>query len=160
MAAGSPAKARAVYERLLQVDPRHADGHFALALLAADAGDGAVAVKHLRQALDARRQWPAAMIELAWLLAVDPSPDVRNGEEAVELAEAAQRIAPKSPRAWDALGAAYAEAGRFDVAVRAADEALSLGEAQKLDDGELSQMQFRRQLYQMGMRYRAARAQP
>ncbi len=55
---------------------------------------------------------------LAWTLATDPDPLVRNGLEAVQLAKRALAVAGSgSPAALDTLAAAYAEAGRFQDAV-------------------------------------------
>jgi len=64
---------------------------------------------------------------LAWILATDPDGRVRNGAEAVRLATAASAAAgERDPQALDVLAAAFAEAGRLDDAVRAAERALEL----------------------------------
>jgi len=58
-------------------------------------------------------------------LATCPDPKVRNGEEAVRLAEGVNRASKgRSPEALGVLAAAYAEAGRFEEAVRTAQRAL------------------------------------
>jgi TPR repeat protein len=61
--------------------------------------------------------------EFAWELAVSPDADVRNGALAVEVMETvtAERAVPAY---LDTLAAAYAEAGRFDEAVRAQQRAI------------------------------------
>jgi tetratricopeptide (TPR) repeat protein len=64
-------------------------------------------------------------------LATSPDVSVRNGAEAVELAERAMRLsAGKEPGILDTLAAAYAEAGRFPEAVQAARRALALSTQQ------------------------------
>jgi tetratricopeptide (TPR) repeat protein len=64
---------------------------------------------------------------LAWILATDPDSRVRNGADAVRLAlSASSASADTDPQALDVLAAAFAEVGRFDDAVRAAESALEL----------------------------------
>ena len=63
----------------------------------------------------------------AWLLATCPDTLVRNGAEAVELAQRAVKISDGREAAiLGTLAAAYAEAGRFPEAVVAAQKALAL----------------------------------
>jgi spermidine synthase len=64
-------------------------------------------------------------MNLAWILATDAEASVRNPEEAIALAEGANRRTGRShPRALDTLAAAYAAAGRYDEAVETAQHAL------------------------------------
>ena len=86
-------------------------------------------------------------LRLAWMLATSPEPDLRNGSEAVRLAERVYRTAGyNNPRALDVLAAAYAETGRFDEAVQKAQEALQL--AVSSGQGELGKrIQGRLKLY-------------
>src|ERR1044071_5565747 len=55
-------------------------------------GASAEAVAHYRLAIKYGNDLPLAMNNLAWMLATHPSADIRNGTEAVELAEKACRI--------------------------------------------------------------------
>jgi hypothetical protein len=67
------------------------------------------------------------MTSLAWLLSVCPAASLRNGNEAVTLAARANRLCDgKQPGPLMALGAAYAEVGRFPEAATAAGQALTL----------------------------------
>lgn len=70
---------------------------------------------------------------LAWLLATDPDATVRNGPEALTLAQAAVQLRPNDLGALHALSAAFAETGRFpeavDVATRAVNVARASGDA-------------------------------
>ena len=61
---------------------------------------------------------------------------MRNGAEAVNLAERAAQISggEQDPAILDALAAAYAEAGRFADAVQTAKRALSLATKQSQQD--------------------------
>ena len=72
------------------------------------------ALKEYRQALRLRPEWPEALNSTAWLLASAPDPAVRNGTEAVTLAEhACQLTGSTNVSMVSTLAAAYAEAGRF-----------------------------------------------
>jgi tetratricopeptide (TPR) repeat protein len=71
------------------------------------------------------------LTEAAWALATSPSASVRNGTEAVALAERAARLTGgREPAVLDAQAAAYAEVGRFRDAARVAERALALAREQ------------------------------
>ncbi len=73
----------------------------------------------------ARNQLTEGMNALAWILATSPDPDVRNGPEAVRWARTAVEREPNVQR-LDTLAAAHAEAGQFDDAVAAIEQAIDL----------------------------------
>jgi cytochrome c-type biogenesis protein CcmH/NrfG len=84
-------------------------------------------LKHFREAVRLAPDSPPALNELAWVLATSPDATLRNGPEAVPLAEHACAVTNRRNPKWLAtLAAAYAEAGRFPEAISAAQEALSL----------------------------------
>ena len=67
--------------------------------------------------------------DLAWRLATAPDASLRNGAEAVTLAQyASTRRGDEGANELDTLAAAYAEAGRFEDAVAAAERALALAQ--------------------------------
>ena len=69
--------------------------------------------------------------DTAWLLATNPNASVRNGPEAVELAQRAVRLSgDQEPAILGTLAAAFAEAGRFPEAVQTARKALDLATQQ------------------------------
>jgi Tfp pilus assembly protein PilF len=70
---------------------------------------------------------PALLNDLAWILATDQRPNLRDGAKAIRLSERAC-VLTKRQRATFVLtlAAAYAEAGRFSEAANTAGEALSL----------------------------------
>ncbi len=71
-----------------------------------------------------------AECNLAWIYATFPDSSVRNGARAVQLAEQAlQQSERRNPRIWRLAAAAYAEAGRFDDAIKAAQNGLALAQA-------------------------------
>jgi hypothetical protein len=68
-----------------------------------------------------------ALNNFAWLLAANHDPVVRNGTEAVTLAEHACKLSEyKMPVLVGTLAAAYAEAGRYAEAVTTAEKARDL----------------------------------
>ena len=76
----------------------------------------------------AQRRSPAE--RSAWMLATNPNASVRNGAEAVELAQRAVELSGgREPAILDTLAAAYAEAGRFPEAVKTAQRAAALASA-------------------------------
>ncbi len=77
----------------------------------------------------------ALLNDVAWTLATDPNASIRNGAEAVTLAErAAQVSSAKEPAILGTLAAAYAEDGRFADAVQVAERALALAAGQNKSD--------------------------
>jgi Flp pilus assembly protein TadD len=95
---------------------------------------------------------------LAWLLATCGDGSVRNGQRALELAERANRLAGgQDVRVLDTLAAAYAEAGRFEEAVRTVQAAIQLASATGRTESA-RRMQERLRLYQAGQPYREATA--
>jgi Flp pilus assembly protein TadD len=89
------------------------------------------AAAEYRQALAAKPNQLEALNKLAWLLATCPDNTVREGTEAVRVAERGCRLTEyKQAQMVGALGAAYAEAGRFTEAVAAAQRAIELARAE------------------------------
>jgi hypothetical protein len=76
-----------------------------------------------------------ALRSLAWLLATSPDPKVRNGAQAIIVAERANQLTGyEDGMALDTLAAAYAEAGRFDNAVATESRAIELARAAGKND--------------------------
>jgi len=98
----------------------------------------------------------SALLVLASLRAASPDPDLRNGAEAVQLAKracAATRF--QIPETLDVLAGAYAEAGRFDEAVRLGELTLwfaRAAERTKLVPGAAGRLE----LYRKGQPFRRA----
>jgi tetratricopeptide (TPR) repeat protein len=90
-------------------------------------GDVPNGLRHFREAVRLAPDSPLALNELAWLLATSPDAALRNGLEAVQLAEHGCTVmSRRDPMLLDTLAAAYAEAGRLPEAIGAAQEALAL----------------------------------
>jgi Flp pilus assembly protein TadD len=93
----------------------------------AAAGRWEEAIVNYREVLKIGPDHVESLNNLAWLLATCPKDSVRNGAEAVKLAQRADELFHgKNPEALDTLAAAYAEAGRFPEASATARKAIDL----------------------------------
>jgi tetratricopeptide (TPR) repeat protein len=121
--------------------------NLALALQSQNKFDEAIAP--YRQALRLKPDWPLPMNGLAWVLATHPDPAMRDPNQAIELAEQADKITNhRNPLVLNTLAAGYAAAGRFDQAVITAQKALDLASAGKnnnLADQILKKLELYRQ---------------
>jgi protein O-mannosyl-transferase len=119
------------YQKALELLPQNADAHANLGSAFLTKGRVADAIAQYREALGLAPRNVAAKTNLAWLLATSPDPTLRNGPEAVSLAEqATEASGAKTPLILRILAAAYAEAGRFSEARQTAHEALQAADDQ------------------------------
>jgi len=125
------AEAKPHLEQALREEPPDASVHAALARLASADGKPGEAVEHFREALRLAPRLASLRNDLAWLLATAADPALRSPEEAVRLAEDLDSPA-RTPSAneLDTLAVAYAAAGRYEDALRAARRALALAQPQ------------------------------
>ena len=83
------------------------------------------ALRYWQRALQRDPRHVPALLSLSWALSTHPRDRVRNGPEALALAEAALRAdRDRGPSTLDVLGAAYAEVGRFAEACTVTEEAI------------------------------------
>jgi tetratricopeptide (TPR) repeat protein len=68
---------------------------------------------------------PEVASYLAWILSTSEDDALRNGKEALELAQSALKADPNSPSFLNVLAAALAENGRFPEAIAAADRSIA-----------------------------------
>jgi tetratricopeptide (TPR) repeat protein len=109
-----------------------AQSHYNLALVLVALKRHAEAIEQYRKALELKPEWPTALNDLAWILATHPNAGLRNGGEAVRLAQkACAATGDKEPRYWGTLDAAYAEAGDFKMAKQIAEKTVELARAAK-----------------------------
>ncbi len=126
---GHGTEAAGEFQLAIQLNPRNAEAHYHLAATLAGQRKPAQAIQHYREALKILPDFAEALNNLAWILAANSDPQVRNGREAVALAErACQLTESKQPIMVGTLAAAYAEAGRFAEAVATAEKAKALAE--------------------------------
>jgi len=111
--------------------------HDMLGALLAERGDVRAAVEEYREALRLMPDDVDVMNRLAWLEATHPLASVRNGAEAVRLAERALRLTEgRNPTVLIGLAAAYAEVGRFGDACATLERAIDLAVADGARDLE------------------------
>jgi tetratricopeptide (TPR) repeat protein len=130
-AMGKPREALEEWQTSLSFNPDSIPAHHNLAGTLYALGRYSDAMAHWRAALRVEAGRVASLRLLAWALATCPDPAMRNGAEAVALAEKARRLSDASdPAVLSTLAAAYAESGRFADAAATARLALTLARQQ------------------------------
>lgn len=115
------------YETAIDLAPANPLNHKNLAIVLERAGDEAGAVAALRRGVQYCPDAPELLARLAFLLATSPADSVRDGPAAVELAKrAVAQTNRRDAQSLEALAAAFAATGRFDDAVRIADEVIRI----------------------------------
>jgi tetratricopeptide (TPR) repeat protein len=132
---GQPKEAAAQYEQAIQEKPDDAKLHYLYAVTLNTPENTPQAIDQYHRALTLNPDMVEALNNLAWILAAHPSDELRNGAEAVRLAERACELSGRrEPMLLGTLAAAYAEAGRFGEAVKTAEQARDLAAAAGLKD--------------------------
>jgi tetratricopeptide (TPR) repeat protein len=123
-------QAQAHVNTALELDPQNAEAHQILAESLFRRGRAREAILEYKAALRYHPDWESVMNNLAWLLATHPNRDIRDGPEAVRLAERACELT-SGQNIWflHTLAAAYAEAGKFTNAVNTVEAAKRLAAA-------------------------------
>ena len=115
----------------LQHDDQATETHYYYAVALSGLNRMEEAIQEYKRALALEPDNPTLLNDLAWILATDPRPALRDGRTAVQLAErACERTEHKVATMIGTLAAALAEAGRFDDAVKAAQKAHDVAVAQ------------------------------
>jgi spermidine synthase len=148
--AGRFEEARPLLARALAANRYVAKFQAGMAMTFAGLGRQEDAIRHYYNALKLEPGWRHATNDLAWILATSPDPALRDPEQAVRLLEAVRREEETLPELLDTLAAAYAAAGRFEDAVRAADQALAHA---KRESELAAEIRERRALYRSGSPY-------
>jgi tetratricopeptide (TPR) repeat protein len=132
--------------------PEDAELHLQIGMLHENTGNWKKAAESYNRALGLQPENEQYQSCLAWILATSPLDDVRNGKEAVRLAEAACRKQGQAAYFLDTLAAAQAEDGLYSEAVKTAQQALSLARA--ANDPETDNINKRLSLYMENKPYR------
>jgi tetratricopeptide (TPR) repeat protein len=120
-------EAAAQFRVALTCDPGSDSAHFGLGSVLTSQGKRDEAVTEYQAALTFNPTNAAALNDLAWIRASAPDDRLRNGAEAVKLAEQACKLTEfREPQRIGTLAAAYAEAGRFEEAVKTGEKARAL----------------------------------
>jgi tetratricopeptide (TPR) repeat protein len=116
---GDHDRAIADYSEAIHLKPDYAMAYFSRGLAYRQKGDYDKAIADYRETIRLKPDYAIAYGGLAWLLAVCPDANVRNGAMAVGYAKKTGELTEwKDPAVFELLAAAYAEAGDFDNAVK------------------------------------------
>jgi Flp pilus assembly protein TadD len=146
-----------LFRAALNGAPSDATIHFHLANSLQTIGDSTAAVRHYRESLRYRPGWPFAGNNLAWILATHEDAALRDGAEAVRLAEqSCQATGFDDVTTLATLAAAYAEAGQFEQAIATNRRAIDLLQL-KGQSESVKQLVDRQGLFESHQPYRERR---
>ena len=112
------------FRKTIQINPNFSEALDNLGVALATKGRFDEAIENYRKAIQINPNFSDALNNLAWVLAASPDDELRNGAEAVRLAERACELTHNGePSFIGTLAAAYAECGRFPEAVTTAEKA-------------------------------------
>ena len=124
---GRPDEALAEFRTSVTIRQHYPQGEVGLASALQALGNDGEAIAHWRKAHSMDPTNMSATLGAAWLLATARDSSVRNGHEALVLAQSANSAeTTDDPVVLDTLAAAWAENGDFGRAVAAATQALNL----------------------------------
>jgi protein O-mannosyl-transferase len=127
LATKRPVEAAAQFKAVLEVEPRNFEAQTWLAKDLMVQGKTNDCIAEFERSLTLQPNQIDVLNDLAWMMATSPHSEIRNGPEAVKLASRACQLAGnKQPILMGTLAASYAEAGRWDEAVAAAQKAHDL----------------------------------
>jgi len=128
---GQVADAMIHYRKLLAIQPENVEARNIVGTVLIQQGRVREAIEQWQEALAIQPENGNAASNLAWAFATCPEDSIRNGPQAVELAEKALRLSgEKIPIIFRILAAAYAESGRFPEAIETARRGAELANSQ------------------------------
>jgi tetratricopeptide (TPR) repeat protein len=124
---GCYSEALAAHAKAIELAPSTARSYYLTGKTYWRMGQGAEAIRYFRQALTVAPQDYQSLTMLARILASAPDATLRNGTEAVALAQrAAELTGQQQPLVLDVLAMAYAEQGNFTAAQQTIAQAITL----------------------------------
>ena len=133
------------FSEAARLDASYAPPHFEMGRALLEQGRDADALPEFREALRLEPDNFQMLIYFSRVLAADENPQVRNGAQALALADSAMKLNSNAV-ALDTLAIAYAENGRFDEAEQTGRQALTLALAASSND-DAADIQRRLELY-------------
>ena len=119
------------FEKALEIAPGFADAHYQLGNVLLQQHRAADALAHWREALRIQPDSALLLNRTAWVLATSTDASIRNGSQAVDLAQRAVQLSGgEEPAILATLAASYAEAGQFSQAIEAENLAVDLATRQ------------------------------
>lgn len=152
-AEGALPAARAAFQESMRLGKNDTDVHRYLAMVFEGLDQHATAAEHYRVILAVDPNDPMALNNLAWILATSRDAALRDGPQAVRLAEQLRQRDESQAQPLDTLAAAYAEAGRFEEAAQTARQAIAKAEAAG-DRSLAEEARARLRIYEQGQPYR------
>lgn len=129
---GKLPEAVAAYETTLRLVPNSALAHYQFGIALLDGHREKEALREFREALRLTPESVLTLDKMGWILSTSPEAAVRNGKEAITLAQRACEITQNgNPFTLSTLSAAYAEDGQFDKAIASAEKSKSLTDQAK-----------------------------
>jgi protein O-mannosyl-transferase len=146
------------YLEALRLNPAFLDAHCNIASLLLEKGRTKDAAAHYIAALKAKPNYLPAMVSVAWIYATaSDEAGSQHAAEAVRLAKQACQISGcKQSGVLDTLAAAYANAGRFEDAIKTGEEAFSVAKAAG-ENNFADSIRARIDLYKKGSPFRDAK---
>jgi len=127
-----------MWQRLAPAQPNNAKAQYQYGLALAHQGKTREAMAQYAHAILLTPDFAEALNELAWIIATDPHPELRNGPQAVVMAgRACELTGRQEPAMLLTLAAAYAETGRFSEAITTTEKGRDI--AQSKENKELEE---------------------
>jgi len=124
MKKGDDDKAIADFTKVIEINPKHASTYYNRGKTWRKKGNYGKAVADYTKAIEINPKFVEVYNDLAWLMATCPEGKYRDGTRAVELAEKAVALIDAA-NCLDTLATAYAEAGRFQEAIKTQERAIT-----------------------------------
>lgn len=115
------------WQTVLEINPQELAALYNLAATEASRGGHAAAIDYLRRGMAIAPNSSRLVAALAWELATAPQDELRNGDEAMQLALRVYRAFPNQPRIADVMAAVLAETGDFDNAAKIMGQLVASG---------------------------------
>ncbi|KLN61651.1 hypothetical protein WH96_04750 [Kiloniella spongiae] len=121
------------YNLVISRDPKNADAYYYRAGIFSDRDQLDLAILDYRAVVRLNPKDSYALNALAWLLAINPDRDERNGKEAVVFAKKAIELDPNDYETWDTLAAAYVEDRQPEEALKTYLKAQEVGGQERIE---------------------------